>query len=155
MTGLPLIYEEGAHLLLRSTVLQQLLPEEELIPSFVFAGCLWELSPWFSLISVEKCFTYWTNGCKLRTRLRTIQRKVEVDKRPDSHPSTLMSCSQMSVYKLNMCISNFPAHRPEWQVSFLSLLSFLAGVWSENDRRRGIHVILQHILLFSQLLLPL
>lgn len=43
----------------------------------VQAPCPPGLCRWFSLIWVEKCFTYWINDCKRRTRLWTTQRKVD------------------------------------------------------------------------------
>lgn len=78
---------------------------------FVFARCQRELSPWFSLISVERCFTYWTSACELPTRPRTSQTKVDAANwqawyvrtcLAPSHPSTLTSCGcQMSANKIN------------------------------------------------------
>lgn len=125
-------------------------------PVFVLARCLWELCPWFSLILVERCCTYWINACKLTTHLRTIQRKVKgrvavelaslINVYLFSHTASSWHTVHANIIN-QTCIYTDHAWHTQWWGSFFSFLgNSPAGVWSENDRRRGIHVILQEII---------
>lgn len=97
-------------------LLHQLLPIG-VNPSFVFARCLCELSPWFSLILVERCFTYWTNACELKTRLRTIQRKVEVAIGVTGLVHVYVFSPQSSVL-LTSCTVAVICHLKNWTCAF-------------------------------------